>query len=94
MAGDLYLKALESERKQCGRPAASKGLAKGTPSGCGIVELDNAIAAHKGRRRAERPGSGRAACAPSGRASLRGGRGRISAHTVPGGLATWKRSDG
>ena len=47
---DLYLKALESERKQLWATCRLKGLAKGTPERVRIVELDNAIAAHKAKK--------------------------------------------
>ena len=46
---DLYLKALESERKQLWATCRLKGLAKGTPERLRIAELDAAIAAHKDR---------------------------------------------
>ena len=46
---DLYLKALESERKALWATCRLKGLAKGTPERQRIVELDALIAAHKGR---------------------------------------------
>ena len=47
---DLYLKALESERKALWATCRLKGLAKGTPERVRIVELDNAIAAHKAKK--------------------------------------------
>ncbi|MEO0062063.1 MAG: hypothetical protein RLZZ08_623 [Pseudomonadota bacterium] len=47
---DLYLKALESERKMLWASCRLKGLAKGTPERQRIVELDNAIAAHKAKK--------------------------------------------
>ena len=47
---DLYLKALESERKQLWATCRLKGLAKGTPERVRIVELDAAIAAHKAKK--------------------------------------------
>jgi hypothetical protein len=47
---DLYLKALESERKQLWATCRLKGLPKGTPERLRIVELDNAIAAHKAKK--------------------------------------------
>ncbi|MGZ3171577.1 MAG: hypothetical protein ACXWJC_00650 [Croceibacterium sp.] len=46
---DLYLKALESERKQLWATCRLKGLAKGTPERLRIAELDELIAAHKAR---------------------------------------------
>lgn len=44
---DLYLKALESERKQLWAACRLKGLAKGTPERLRIEELDGLLAAHK-----------------------------------------------
>ena len=46
---DLYLKALESERKALWAMCRLKGLAKGTPERQRIAQLDEAIAAHKAR---------------------------------------------
>ena len=46
---DLYLKALESERKALWASCRLKGLAKDTPERLRIVSLDAAIAAHKGK---------------------------------------------
>lgn len=46
---DLYLKALESERKQLWASCRLKGLPKGTPERNRIVELDELIGAHKGK---------------------------------------------
>lgn len=46
---DLYLKALESERKQLWATCRLKGLAKGTPERLRIAELDELIATHKDR---------------------------------------------
>lgn len=46
---DLYLKALESERKQLWATCRLKGLPKGTPERLRIAELDKSIAAHKGK---------------------------------------------
>jgi hypothetical protein len=46
---DLYLKALESERKALWATCRLKGLAKGTPERQRIAQLDEAIAAHKGK---------------------------------------------
>ncbi len=48
---DLYLKALESERKRLWATCRLKGLAKGTPERVRIGELDGLIAAHKGKQR-------------------------------------------
>lgn len=47
---DLYLKALESERKALWATCRLKGLAKGTPERVRIEELDKAIAAHKAKK--------------------------------------------
>ena len=46
---DLYLKALESERKALWASCRLKGLAKDTPERLRIVSLDEAIAAHKNK---------------------------------------------
>jgi hypothetical protein len=46
---DLYLKALQSERKQLWATCRLKGLAKDTPERRRIAELDEAIAAHADR---------------------------------------------
>ena len=46
---DLYLKKLESERKQLWASCRLKGLAKGTPERLRIVALDELITAHKGK---------------------------------------------
>ena len=46
---DLYLKALESERKKLWATCRLKGLPKGTPERQRIVELDESIAAHKAK---------------------------------------------
>ena len=46
---DLYLKALESERKSLWAACRLKGLAKGTPERLRIEELDKLIAEHKGK---------------------------------------------
>lgn len=48
---DLYLKALESERKALWATCRLKGLAKDTPERRRIAELDERIAAHKARAR-------------------------------------------
>jgi hypothetical protein len=44
---DLYLKALESERKSLWAACRLKGLARDTPERLRIVELDRLISAHK-----------------------------------------------
>lgn len=43
---DLYLRALESERKRLWAECRLKGLAKGTPQRHRIEELDRLIAEH------------------------------------------------
>lgn len=52
---DLYLKALESERKSLWATCRLKGLARDTPERLRIAELDAQIAAHKGKGAAARP---------------------------------------
>jgi hypothetical protein len=47
---DLYLKALESERKRLWASCRLKGLAKGTPERLRIQELDGLLADHKARK--------------------------------------------
>ena len=47
---DLYLKALESERKALWATCRLKGLAKDTPERRRIVELDELLAAHKTKK--------------------------------------------
>lgn len=47
---DLYLKALESERKALWATCRLKGLARDTPERRRIAELDEQIAAHKAKR--------------------------------------------
>ena len=47
---DLYLKALESERKQLWATCRLKGLAIGTPERARIAALDELIGEHKGKR--------------------------------------------
>jgi hypothetical protein len=46
---DLYLKALESERRALWATCRLKGLAKGTPERLRIIEMDERIAAHKAK---------------------------------------------
>ena len=46
---DLYLKALESERRSLWATARLKGLAKDTPERQRIAELDESIRAHKAK---------------------------------------------
>lgn len=48
---DLYLKALESERKMLWAKCRLNGLAKGTPERNRIVELDNLLREHKDKQR-------------------------------------------
>jgi hypothetical protein len=47
---DLYLKALDSERKRLWAECRLKGLAKGTPERLRIEELDRLLAEHKEKR--------------------------------------------
>lgn len=49
---DLYLKALESERKALWATCRLKGLAKDTPERQRIVALDGLIRDHKARPKA------------------------------------------
>jgi hypothetical protein len=49
---DLYLKALESERKRLWAECRLKGLAKGTPERTRIEELDKLLSEHR-RKSAE-----------------------------------------
>ena len=44
---DLYLKALESERKQLWATCRLKGLARDTPERMRIAQLDELLRAHK-----------------------------------------------
>lgn len=46
---DLYLKNLESERRQLWATCRLKGLARDTPERQRIAALDEAIAAHKAK---------------------------------------------
>jgi len=46
---DLYLKALESERKKLWAECRLKVLAKGTPERLRIEELDRLLAEHRGK---------------------------------------------
>lgn len=47
---DLYLKALESERRALWAECRLKGLAKGTTERLRIVELDKLLAEHKAKK--------------------------------------------
>lgn len=47
---DLYLKALESERRSLWAECRLKGLAKDSPQRLRIVELDGLLAAHKAKK--------------------------------------------
>ena len=47
---DLYLKNLESERRQLWATCRLKGLAKDTPERQRIAAIDEAIAAHKAKK--------------------------------------------
>lgn len=48
---DLYLKALESERKSLWAACRLKGLASHTPERRRIAELDRLLSEHKGKKR-------------------------------------------
>ena len=52
---DLYLKALEAERKSLWATCRLKGLPKDTPERQRIVELDALLAAHKAKLEAKKP---------------------------------------
>lgn len=52
---DLYLKALESERKSLWAACRLKGLAKGTPERHRIVELDGLLEEHKAKKGSVKP---------------------------------------
>lgn len=47
---DLYLRALESERKALWAACRLKGLPKGTPERLRIDELDALLAAHRAKK--------------------------------------------
>lgn len=47
---DLYLKALESERRKLWAECRLKGLARDTPERLRIVELDKLLAEHKAKK--------------------------------------------
>lgn len=47
---DLYLKALESERKSLWAACRLRGLPKGTPERLRILELDILLAEHKAKK--------------------------------------------
>lgn len=46
---DLYLRALESERKRLWAECRLKGLARGTPERLRIEELDRLLAEHRAK---------------------------------------------
>ena len=46
---DLYLRALESERRRLWAECRLKGLAKGTPERLRIEELDRLLAEHRSK---------------------------------------------
>jgi len=54
---DLYLKALESERKALWASCRLKGLAKDTPERQRIAELDRMLAEHKTRKAVPKAGT-------------------------------------
>jgi len=47
---DLYLQALEAERRSLWAECRLKGLPKGTPERIRIDELDKLLAEHRGKR--------------------------------------------
>lgn len=47
---DLYLKALEAERRKLWAECRLKGLAKGTAERLRIEELDGLLAAHRAKK--------------------------------------------
>jgi len=47
---DLYVKALESERRKLWAECRLKGLAKGTPERLRIEELDGLLMEHRAKR--------------------------------------------
>jgi len=49
---DLYLRALESERRKLWGECRLKGLARGTPQRLRIEELDKLLAEHKAKPKA------------------------------------------
>jgi hypothetical protein len=49
LMADLYLKALQAERKSLWASCRLKGLPKGTPERNRIIELDGLIGDHKGK---------------------------------------------
>ena len=51
---DLYLKALEAERKSLWATCRLKGLAKDTPERQRIVELDRLLAEHSDKQSARK----------------------------------------
>ncbi len=56
---DLYLKALESERKALWATCRLKGLARDTPERERIAVIDADIAAHKAKQASGTKGGGR-----------------------------------
>ncbi|MXO66981.1 hypothetical protein [Altericroceibacterium endophyticum] len=58
---DLYLKSLESERRQLWATCRLKGLARDTPERQRIAAIDEAIAAHKAKPRGGENNAGPAA---------------------------------
>jgi hypothetical protein len=50
---DLYLRALESERRRLWAECRLKGLAKGTPERLRIDELDRLLAEHRAKSAGE-----------------------------------------
>jgi len=52
---DLYLRALESERRRLWAECRLKGLARNTPERLRIEELDKLLAEHRAKAAGERP---------------------------------------
>lgn len=52
---DLYLRALESERKRLWAECRLKGLPNGTPERLRIAEIDRLLAEHRAKRTGKQP---------------------------------------
>lgn len=52
---DLYLKALDSERKSLWATCRLKGLAKGSPERLRIAQIDEQLSEHKARKGTHAP---------------------------------------
>ena len=55
---DLYLKNLESERRQLWATSRLKGLPKDTPERRRIAEIDRLLAEHRGAKKSRAAGAG------------------------------------